>query len=400
MTIPDVEDRYLPWAAPQFRADPYPWYRRLQQDHPVYELGGEYVVSRYADVVEFAKRPTMSVETSWANQGAWAFVGDTLLGVDPPVHTQRRRQINRWVTPKAVKDWAQTTAAVAGRSLDRIGDDGLIEAWTELAVLPTHATMCEILGLPADDPLPVVEAMFGAMQMMSAAPRDGDDELGTRSFAYLEQRVRAALARPDAPQPGRVAAALVAARDAGEMTDQQVIATLTLFFSLGHMDVGYLIASGLDQFAQRPEVFETYRSEPASRAAIINEMVRIDPPELSAVRYPTEDVTIQGVQIPAGAPIRFMLGAANRDPDVFTDPDEFDHTRPQEQSRNLSFGVGPHGCVGQALSRAEAEAVFTEVAHRYTRIEPAGEPVRANHDFARFYEKLPLRLRRTTGTRS
>ena len=189
-----------------------------------------------------------------------------------------------------------------------------------------------------------------------------------------------------------MARALLAACDAGELTAQQSLATMTVFYGLGHMDVGYLVAAGLDQFAQRPEVFQAYKQHPELRAAIINEIVRFDPPELSVVRYPTEDIEIRGVRIQAGTPIRFMIGAANRDPDVFHEPDAFDYTRSPEESRNLSFGLGTHSCAGQVISRAEAEAVFTEVARRFDHIERAGEPVRANHDFARFYWSLPLRL--------
>ncbi|MEV8569733.1 cytochrome P450 [Streptomyces sp. NPDC051322] len=385
-------ETYLPWSDLQFRSDPYPWYRRLQQDHPVYELDGTYVVSRYEDIVRYLKLPIMSVETAWANQGPWSYVSDTMLGVDPPEHTARRRHTNKWFTPKLVREWARTSAEVAGRMLDRVGEDGIVEAWTELAVLPTHATMSRVLGFPNDDAQDVVEAMFGAMQMMSAAPKPGDEELAAQAFAYLEKRVRDMLADAGSVDGNAMARALLEACEAGEMTAQQSMATITVFYGLGHMDVGYLVAAGLDQFAQRPEVFRAYKQRPELRAAIINEIVRFDPPELSVVRYPTEDVEIRGMRIPAGTPIRFMIAAANRDPDVFHEPDTFDYTRSPNASRNLSFGLGAHSCAGQVISRAEAEAVYTEVARRFDHIERGGEPVRANNDFARFYWSLPLRL--------
>lgn len=387
-----TQDKYLPWTDPEFRHDPYPWYRRLQREHPVYELDGTYIVSRYEDVLHFAKLPIMSVETAWADQGPWSYVSDTIIGVDPPRHTALRRQTNKWFAPKIVREWTRTTAEITGSVLDRIGPDGFIEAWRDLVVPATHATMCRVLGLPDDEAEPVVDAMFGAMQMMSAKPNPGDEERAAEAFAYLEKRVRDMLADAGSVRADGMARALLGARDRGEMTAQQALATITTFYALGHMDVGYIVAAGLDQFAERPEVFRAYKNHPELRAAIVNEIVRFDPPELSFVRYPTEDIEIRGVKITAGTPIRFMIGAANRDPDVFTEPDEFDYTRPPEASRNLSFGIGVHGCAGQVISRAQAEAVFTAVAQRFDHIEPAGEPVRANHDFARFYWTLPLRL--------
>ncbi|MEV8569587.1 cytochrome P450 [Streptomyces sp. NPDC051322] len=386
------EDTYLPWQNPQFRTDPYPWYRRLQHDHPVYALDGGYVVSRYEDIVRYLKLPIMSVETAWASQGPWSYVGDTMLGVDPPRHTTRRRHTNKWFTPKLVRQWAKTTAEAAGLALDRLGEDGVIEAWTDLAAIPAHATMCRVLGFPDDDAHSIVEAMFGAMQMMSAAPNPGDEELAAQSFTYLEKRVREMLADVRSVDDSGMARALLTASEAGQLTPQQALATITVFYGLGHMDVGYLVAAGLDQFAQRPEVFHAYKHNPELRGAIVDEIVRIDPPELSVVRYPTEDVEIRGVHIPASTPIRFMIAAANRDPEVFIDPDTFDYTRSPEAGRNLSFGLGAHSCAGQVISRAEAEAVYTEVATRFDHVERAGEPVRANHDFARFYWSLPLRL--------
>lgn len=387
-----VEDKYLPWTDPDFRTDPYPWYRRLQREHPVYELDGTFVVSRYDDVLHFARLPIMSVETAWASQGPWSYLSDTLLGVDPPAHTALRRQTNRWFTPKAVREWTRTTREVADRALDAVASDGLVEGWQELAVPATHSTMCRLLGLPDADAGPVVDAMFDAMQMMSAKPKPGDEERAANAFAYLEERVRGMLADTDSVRADGMAQALIDARERGDMSARQSLATTTVFYALGHMDVGYLVAAGLDQFSQRPEVYAAYRNHPELRDAIVNEIIRFDPPELSLVRYPKEDVEIRGVRIPAGTPIRFMIAAANRDPDAFDDPDEFDFTRPLGHSRNLSFGLGVHSCAGQVISRAQAAAVYTAVAERFPSIERAGEPRRANHDFARFYWSLPLRL--------
>lgn len=391
-TSVESERILLPWTDPQFRENPYPWYARLQRDEPVYLLDDTYIVSRYEDVVKYAKVPLMSVEPGWAAAGPWTVVSETILGVDPPRHTALRRQTNKWFTPKVVKEWVQVTSEVTAQALGRIGADGVVEAWHELAVLPTHTTMCRVLQLPEDDVQPVVNAMFDAMLMLSSQPAADDVDKAAAAFGYLSDRIAKMLADKRANPGDGLADALIAAQERGEITEGEAIATITTFFALGHMDSGYLVASGLEQFARRPEVFDAYKQNPESRQAIINEMVRLDPPELSFVRYPTEDIEIRGVQIPAGSPIRFMIGAANRDPDVFENPDDFDFRRPPEASRNLSFGIGIHSCAGQVISRGEAEAIFTEIADRYERIELAGPVEIAHNDFARFYKRLPLRL--------
>ena len=105
-------------------------------------------------------------------------------------------------------------------------------------------------------------------------------------------------------------------------------------------------------------------------------------------------MTIRAVDIPVGSKSRFLLAAANRDPEFFTDPQKFNHRRPVEQSRNLSFGLGVHSCIGQVISRAEARTVFETVAARSRRIELAKPVVMDNTDFSRHFKKLRLRFLR------
>jgi cytochrome P450 len=176
------------------------------------------------------------------------------------------------------------------------------------------------------------------------------------------------------------------------MSESEVRATVLLLYALGHMDVGYSIAAGLHIFAHLPKVFAEFRENEAARDAIINEIVRYDPPELNFYRVPNEDITIRGVDIPAGSTVRFVIAAANRDPAVFTNAKSFDHRRPPEQGRNMSFGLGLHSCAGQVISRAEARAVFDVLARRFRRIELAGPVIMENTDFSRHFKKLPLRL--------
>jgi cytochrome P450 len=391
VTVEQLDD-LLPWADPEFRRDPYPRYRVLQRDHPICLVGGEYIVSRYDDVLKFGKMPCMSVRAGWEDAGPWVLSTQTVLGSDLPHHTALRRQTNRWLTPKLVKQWVEPTAALTREVLDGIGADGTIEAWYDLVAEVTHRIMCRILQVPEDGSAKVVDAMFDAMKMLSAAPRDGDVELARECFAFLFGRVDEFIELKRTTPGDGLADALLGAAAAGEIAAEEARATILMFYMLGHMDVGYSIASGLELFARRPDVFDAYRAEPDGRQAIINEIIRIDPPELSLVRYPTEDVEIHGVPIAAGSSVRFMIAAANRDPDVFENPDEFDHHRPPEASRSLSFGLGIHSCAGQVVARAETAAIFDTIAERYARIELASQPEMENNDFARFYKQLPLKF--------
>lgn len=383
---------YLPWDNPEFERDPYPWFDRALKEAPVLrDDTGAYVVLRYDDVMEFGKQPIMSVEPGWDKAGPWSVARQTVIGRDVPDHTRLRRQTNRWFTPKIVKEWIKTTAQATNDVLDAV-TDGTVDGWHDLSVIPTHRTMCNILKFPADDAAGVMKDMAKTMPMLAAIPRSGTLEMAESGFTRLTERVAPMLdaVRQD-PSDG-LASALLEAHQRGDISEEEMHATTLLLYSLGHMDVGYLIAAGLNIFAELPEVYAEFRNNPDSRDAIVNEIIRYDPPELSFYRTPTEDVTIRSVNIPAGSTIRFVLAAANRDPFTFNDPHRFDHRRPMEQSRNLSFGVGVHSCAGQVISRAQARTIFETVASRFRRIEHAGSVEMDNTDFSRHFTKLPLRL--------
>lgn len=383
---------YLPWDDPDFERDPYPWYARAQAEVPVLrDDTGAYVVSRYADILEFGKHPAMSVEPGWDLAGPWAIARDTIIGRDVPDHTRLRRQTNKWFTPKIVREWVATTAAVTNEILDGMRGD-TIDGWHDLSVIPTHRTMCRVLQFPDLDAANVMAEMASTMPMLSARRRPGTVESAKDGFSKLGQRVLPLIdAKRTAPGDG-LADALIEAQRRGEITESEMRATTLLLYGLGHMDVGYIVAAGLSILAQLPEVFSQFRTQPEVRDAIINEIIRYDPPELSFYRVTTDAVTIRGTDIPTGSTIRFLLAAANRDPDFFTEPHRFDFRRPMEQGRNLSFGTGVHSCVGQVISRAEARTVFETVAARFRRIELA-EPVEMdNTDFSRHFTKLKLRL--------
>jgi cytochrome P450 len=269
---------------------------------------------------------------------------------------------------------------------------GTLDGWLDLAVIPTHRTMCRVLQADEDEAIEVMAEMAATMPMLSARPRPGTWESAEEGFKKLERRAEALIEAHSArPADGLTDALMDAVRE-GTMSSQEMRASALMLYSLGHMDVGYLVAAGLRVFAELPDVYAAFRENEEVRDAIINEIVRYDPPELSFYRTTLEDVTIRGVQIPAGSRIRFMMGAANRDPEVFEDPQVFDFRRPQNRSRNLSFGLGPHTCAGQGYARSQARTIFETVAARFKSIGLAGPFEMDNTDFSRHFTKLPLRL--------
>ncbi|MBN3836727.1 cytochrome P450 [Burkholderia sp. Ac-20344] len=387
-------DEVLPWKSPDFRANPYPWYARLQRDFPVLQTSEkDFVVTRYDDYMEFVRHPSMTVvEPTWVPDNAWHALRNTVLFIEPPKHTHMRRQTNKWFTPKLVKDWVKICAEEAGKALDSMGMDGCIEAHQHLCINPTHITMCRILDVPEEDVESALVANDKILGALSPTSGEAEERSAVQAFEFLSQRCKAMIDRKRENPGNGLVDSLLESQRKGEMTEEEVLQTVVLFYFSGAPNPSYVLASAIEHFARNPETFTLYRTNPASRALVINELIRLYPPELSFVRFTTADVEIRNVQIPAGSRVRFMTAAANRDENVFCNPNLFDHTRPPEKSQNLSFGTGTHSCAGQLISRAEIESVLTVIAERFERIEITDQPTMNIDDRVRNYLTLPIRL--------
>lgn len=388
----NITHEVLPWANPDFRRNPYPWYARLQREYPIYkENERTYIVSRYEDYIEFVKHPAMSmVEPEWVKPHHWHVFLDTILFYDPPKHTSLRRHTNKWFTPKLVKDWVKHTTDVTREALKLIETDGYIEAHHHICVVPTHITMCRVLGIAEDD---IEIATLNALKivgMQTPAATQADKDRAREGFDWLFSKCQAMIEEKKKNPGDGLLDAMLALESTGDMSPEEVIQTLVLFYFSGAPNPAYVLASILEHFAREPHLFDLYRNEPESRHAMINEFIRLNPPEQSFTRYPTEEVEIRGVKIPAGSCIRFMTAAVNRDEAVFKRPNQFDHTRPQEASQHVSFGIGVHACAGQVISRAEIEASLNVIAEHFSSIELAEEPVTLHDDRIRNYLTLPL----------
>ena len=388
-----VTEDLLPFRAPGFRSDPYPYYARLREEHPVYQHPlGLYVVSRYEDVARLIRNPTLSVQQ--LDFGVADPIHHTMLGKDAPDHTRLRRITNRWFTPKAVEEWSKVMRASVEAVLDEVEQgDGTLDAADGLALKCTFDSICHIFGIEPTDMLAVQRKTYEIG--LSLGPGGDDEEAkGTaEALEWFAGHIRRLLADKRANPGEGMIDAFIAAQDEGRMTEDEVIYTIFLFFAVGHLDVKHLINHGIWLMTRRPDLFAAYRDDPEARPGIINEILRIDTPESMVVRLTTQETVIGDTTVPAGEVLALLIASANRDPAVFADPDTFDHTRPVAAGQHLAFGSGMHGCAGQVLARAEADVVFTALVHRFSGVELAGEPAYAHTEFLRTVTHLPVRFR-------
>jgi cytochrome P450 len=389
MPVLETTEDLLPFRDPDYRADPYPYYDRIRAAGDVYKHPmGVWVVTRHDLITPLLRDRSMSVRQ--IDFGPATPLHDSMLGQDPPDHTRLRRATNAWLNPEAVERWSEFVRERAEVLLSAAEARPSFDAMHDLAYPLTHATMCHILGVPFDGSTDVREKTFDFG--LSLGPGASDDDLVATAAAatWFDGYIRDLIAgKRENPGDGMLDH-LLAAQDAGDFTEAEVIATTFLFFAVGHLDVSYLIVNGLRLMAQDPSILRAYRDEPDLRPQIINEILRFDTPEQFVSRQTTEPIMVGDVEIPAGELVMLMIGAANKDAAVFPDPHHFDIRRSTAGKGHLAFGGGMHGCAGQILARAEAHIVFSMVAERYPDLRLAGEPEWGHTEFIRALHRLPL----------
>lgn len=391
-------DELFPWNDTAFQENPYPYYAHAREIAPVHRAGERtYVLTRYDDVMSYVKAPVMSIrEPEWARAGNTSPFSDafanTVLGMDPPEHAKGRRLFSRWFTPKLIKQWIEYTREALTQILGGYTPGDRIDGHFDLGAQPTHSTMARILDLPPGEVEPLFWALWDAMLIQATNPPPGTLEKAVAGLDYLFTRTGALLQEKVANPGNGLADELIAAHQRGEITWRQVLENVVNFYMSGAPNPAYLIGSAIEVFADSPDVMREYRDRPEIREKVVNEVARLNPVELLITRFPTEDIEIRGVAIPRGSEIKFPIGAANRDPEVFPNPDEFDYNRPAEASRNLTFGLGTHSCAGQFIARAETEAILAMVAERFSSVKILEDPVRVRTDRLVAYQTLPVAL--------
>lgn len=389
--LPD-ESVLLPIHNPEFIQNPYPWYAQLRKLAPVYRMKDEsYMISRYEDILKWLKHPIMSsVEPVDAEPNPWHGLHDTMLFMDPPHHTEKRRHINKWLTPKLVKEWVKSAQEHTEQKLDSLLSDQVIDAYEEIAVESTHVAICKMLDFPKDEIQPVSRHWFNYTLALRAHPEPWQLKVAYEGFEYLKARTNQLLEYKKQYPGNGLADELLAKVETDELTYEEVLQTLIMIYPSGAHNPGFMVATGIELFAKRPDLFQEYKDKPENRKNFINELIRMNPPEFIMSRFSTEDVEIHGVVIPKGSHVQFPLGSANYDEEYFENPYEFNANRPPEHSMNLSFGIGAHSCAGQVLSRAECETIFNAIAERCSRIELAEEPIVTHTERVRSYTQLKV----------
>jgi cytochrome P450 len=357
-----------------FHEDPYPVYRWMRDNAPVYRHpDGWYALSRYDDVLDASQQAQLYSSA----EGTSLEIVDTvkilpmIIYMDPPIHDRQRKLVSRAFTPRAISDLEPFVRETAGRLLDALAERGggdFVEEFS--AILPMNVIM-ELLGVPEADRNQVRKWMDASLERIEEPPFIPQHaiEAMERSVAYWSSLVAEKRAQPDDALTSRLCEVEVMDDDgtSTRLSDEEIVGFLLLIGAAGTETVMKLLANAAVLFQRNPDEWQKVLDDPARIPGAVEEVLRYWAPSQFQGRVLTEDVTLHGDTIPKGSRVLLLTGSANRDERAYQDADRFDIDRPNHVA--LGFGYGVHFCLGAALARLESRIALEELAKRFPNYE-------------------------------
>jgi cytochrome P450 len=370
-------------ADPATNADPFPIFRRLQEEDPVHwsDPVRGWVVTRYDDVRAIALDRAMSADRvrpffdvlPGEEQRRLADLGRylTLWAVfkDPPDHTRLRGLMNRAFTPRAVEALRPNIERIVDDLLDAIVARGSADMIADFAYPLPASVIMDMLGVPRSD-LDVMKVWSDDIALFVGIARATPDkyekaQAGTRAMAAYFRRLVAE--RRKAPREDMISALIAAEEQAQHLTEDEIVASCILLLFAGHETTANLIGNGVLAFLRHPAELAKLRARPELADNAVEECLRYDGPSGALARVVAVAHEMGGRELKAGERVYAWMNAANRDPRRFSDPDRFDIERPD--NRHLTFGHGAHFCLGAPLARLEAQIAFPRIFERLQGLE-------------------------------
>ncbi len=373
---------------PQGREDPYPIYAQIREGAPVLKTPfGGWMVTRYEAVDRVLRSSAFRTPRGFRDAddpaGPPRFAPDGLLTLHRrnwilfqagEAHTRLRKLIMKVFTPRAVRALAPRIEGLAVELVKSAVERGSMEVIADLAYPLPATVICELLGIPAEDrdrnrKWAAVTAISVDMQLATDKQLQAAEIAMTEWDAYIRELLAA---RRKQPGEALLDDLLAVEEDGVRLTEDEIAANATFLFLAGHETTTNLVGNGLYALLRHPEQLAKLYANPALIENAIEELLRFDPPVQFAPRVAVEPIEIEGTQLAAEIPIALALGAANRDPRRYERPDELDVER--VDPKPLSFGGGPHFCVGAALARLEGKAAFSALLSSTRGIALAEKP--------------------------
>ena len=410
---------YEPMAAEAWE-DPYPLYRALREQAPLHRgpESGIYVLSRHADV-EFALRQANALSSVGMDKILFGdrldqrfgvrdyfamfrflmrarsvpFLGErprTLVMLDPPRHDDMRKVVNRGFTPRRIAALEARMREIVAGCMARFETGEPFDVVRDLAIPLPVTVIAEMLGVEASRMNDFKRWSDALISASSGANRERGlpgilDPMGEMR-GYMREVVRERRREPK----DDLISVLVDPRNAETLSENEVFGFISLLLVAGNETTTNLISNATLALLSHPEELAKVQADPTLIPAMLEETLRYDSPVQMLFREAAEDVELPSGKIPAGANVALLLGAANRDPNVFEDPDRFDVTR--NPRGHLAFGFGGHFCLGASLARLEARVAMEALVPELPALDAVPTPDFVDSYMLRGLRSLELRV--------
>ncbi|WP_027581748.1 cytochrome P450 [Bradyrhizobium sp. Ai1a-2] len=384
---------------PEFYVNPYPTYRALRDNAPVKRLpNGSYFLTRYDDLVTaykstkaFSSDKKKEFSPKYGDSFLYEHHTTSLVFNDPPAHTRVRRLIMGALSPRAIAAMEPDLIRLIDGLLDAIAAKGKIELIEDFASAIPVEVIGNLLDVPHDERGPLRDwslAILGALEPVISSGQFARGNKAVKDFlAYLETLVERRRTKPGNPERD-VLTRLIQGEENGErLTEKELLHNCIFLLNAGHETTTNLIGNGLVTLLLYPEEKQRLISQPDLIKTAIEEMLRYESSNQLGNRMIVDEVELGGIRMPAGTPVTLCIGAANRDPAQFPDPERFDIAR--TPNRHLAFGTGAHQCAGMALARLEGAIAISRFLARFPNYALAGEPTRGGRVRFRGYLSVP-----------
>jgi unspecific monooxygenase len=395
-----------PWD-PAFVADPYPAYEELRARGRVhyYEPTNQWLVPHHADVSALLRDRRLG--RTYRHRFTHEDFGRTapppehepfhvlndhgMLDLEPPDHTRIRRLVSKAFTPRTVERLKPYVEGLAGELVDRLVEAGGGDLLTDVAEPLPVSVIAEMLGVPESERAPLRPWSADICGMYELNPSEEVARKAVRASVEFTEYLRG-LIEARRKEPGDdLISGLIAAHDEGDrLTEQEMISTCVLLLNAGHEATVNATVNGWWTLFRYPEQLARLRADHTLIPTAVEELMRYDTPLQLFERWVLDDIEIDGTTVPRGAEIAMLFGSANRDAEVFADPETLDLSR--AENPHISFSAGIHYCIGAPLARLELAASMSALLTKAPGLRLAQEPVRKPNFVIRGLESLPVEV--------
>ncbi len=393
-----------------FLDDPYPTYRALREHAPIHKLpDGSFFLTRYDDLVQvyhdtatWSSDKKVDFRPNFSDSLLYEHHTTSLVFNDPPVHTRVRKLLAAAFTPRALKALEPRIETLVDRLLDDAGSRGTIDVIDHFAAAIPLQLIGDLLGIPPEERGPLRRWSLAILGALEPRLTPQQFETGIQAVAEFKTYLADLISRrkDQSSHDGReILSTLINASEFGASSDQlgerlselELLHNCIFLLNAGHETTTNLIGNGVDLLLQHAEAREDLAHHPELIDTAIEEFLRLESSNQLGNRRATCDTTLNGFAIPAKTYVHLCIGAANRDPAQFPEPDRLDVRR--SPNRHLAFALGIHACAGMSLARMEARVAIGKLVARYPTIRRAGDAVRGGRARFRGFRHLPVAMR-------